>query len=252
MPNSQPTYKPSDEVDFLVIGAGAAGGVMAKELSVAGFSVVVLEQGPHMHEGEFKHDEIGTTFLGALVNDHKKQPNTFRADESQQAVAKPTLTYGRMVGGGTVHFTANYWRFHEIDFVERSRWGAIGNTGFADWPIDYRELERFYTKAEEELGVSGQADANPFEPWRSKPYPLPPLPVKSSGVLFERAARKLGWHPYPAPMAILSKPYRGRGACLNCGFCEGFGCEVRAKSSTLASVIPVAEKTGHCEIRPDS
>lgn len=155
-----------------------------------------------------------------------------------------------MVGGGTVHFTANYWRFHEIDFIERSRWGSIDGTGFADWPIKYADLEPYYTKAEEDLGVSGAAETNPFEPWRSKPYPLPPLPVKSSGVLFENAARKLGLHPSPSPMAILSKPYRGRGGCLHCGFCEGFGCEIRAKSSTLASVIPMAQATGRCEIRP--
>jgi choline dehydrogenase-like flavoprotein len=101
---------------------------------------VVLEQGPYKREAEFVHDEIGTTFLGALVNDTKTQPNTFRTDEAQQARRKPTLTYGRMVGGGTVHFTANYWRFHETDFVERSRWGAIAGTGFADWPIQYEEL----------------------------------------------------------------------------------------------------------------
>jgi choline dehydrogenase-like flavoprotein len=77
------------------------------------------------------------------------------------------------------------------------------------------------------------------------------MPVKSSGVLFERATKKLGLHPFPAPVAILSEPYRGRGACVNCGFCESFGCEMRAKSSTLVSVIPVAQKTGRCEIRPN-
>ena len=53
-------------------------------------------------------------------------------------------------------------------------------------------------------------------------------------------------------MAILSQPYQGRAACVHCGFCEYFGCEMRAKSSTLVSVIPVAEKTGRCEIRPNS
>jgi len=81
---------------------------------------------------------------------------------------------------------------------------------------------------------------------------MPPLPVKSSGVLFERAARKLGWHPFPAPMAILSQPRPGRGACVQCGFCLGFGCEVGAKSSSLVAAIRVAERTGRCEIRPDS
>jgi choline dehydrogenase-like flavoprotein len=78
------------------------------------------------------------------------------------------------------------------------------------------------------------------------------MPVKSSGVLFDRGAKKLGLHPYPAPVAILSQPYQGRAACVNCGFCEYFGCEMRAKSSTLVSVIPLAEKTGRCEIRPNS
>ena len=245
-------FKTSEVVDFVIIGAGGAGGVVAKQLATAGFKLVVLEQGPYLREADFRHDEIKNTFLGALVNDSKRQPNTFRTREEVTAQVKPTITYGRMVGGGTAHFTANYWRFHEIDFIERTRWGSIAGTGFSDWPITYRDLEPYYTQAEEELGVSGVASASPFEPWHSKPYPLPPLPVKSSGVLFERAARKLGWHPFPAPMAILSQPYRGRGACLHCGFCEGFGCEVRAKSSSLATVIPVAERTGRCEIRPHS
>jgi|SRR5215467_4384745 len=57
----------------------------------------------------------------------------------------------------------------------------------------------------------------------SKPYPMPPLPVKSGGVILERAARKLGWHPFPSPMAILSEPRPGRSACVQCGFCESFG-----------------------------
>jgi choline dehydrogenase-like flavoprotein len=81
---------------------------------------------------------------------------------------------------------------------------------------------------------------------------MPPLPVKSSGVLFERGARALGLHPQPAPLAILSQSYHGRPACQHCGYCLGFGCEYGAKSSTLATVIPMAEATGRCEIRPDS
>src|ERR1700676_1756452 len=78
------------------------------------------------------------------------------------------------------------------------------------------------------------------------------MPVKSSSVLFDRGARKLGLHPQTSPMALLPQPYQGRSACVHCGFCEYFGCEMRAKSSTLVSVIPIAEKTGRCEIRPNS
>ena len=128
--------------------------------------------------------------------------------------------------------------------------GAIPGTGFADWPITYAELEPYYTKVEWEIGVSGLAGASPFDPPRTKPYPMPPLPVKSSGVLFERGARKLGLHPFPAPMAINSQPYRGRPACVHCGFCHGFGCEVMAKASTLTTVIPEAEATGAARCGP--
>jgi choline dehydrogenase-like flavoprotein len=252
MNQQQPKYEPSSEVDFVIVGAGAAGGIIAKELSSAGFRIVVLEQGPYLKEKDFEHDEMKTLFQGALVNDIKLQPNTFRKKESSKANQQQAVAYGRMIGGGTVHFTGNYWRFHEIDFIERSKLGPISGTGFDDWPITYQDLEPYYTKAEWELGVSGLAGANPFDPPRSRPYPLPPLPIKSSGALLERGARKLGLHAAPAPMAILSEPYNGRNACTHCGFCESFGCEVGAKSSTLATVIRAAEKTGLCEIRPGS
>ena len=237
-------------MDFVVVGAGAAGGIVAKELATTGFKVVVLEQGPWLHEPDFKHDEIWANQRHGLTNDPRRQPNTRRETDTETATLQPTVTYGRMVGGGTVHFTANYWRFHEIDFTERSRKGAVAGTGLDDWPITYAELEPYYTQAEQELGVSGVA--GPHDPPRSRPYPLPPLPNKPVGVLAERAAQRLGWTASPAPLAILSQPYRGRAACVQCGYCETFGCEMQAKSSTLVTVIPAAVRTGRCEIRPDS
>lgn len=245
-------YRLSDEVDFVVIGAGAAGGVIAKELATTGFRVVVLEQGPYLKAKDFTHDEIDVIFRRALVNDLTKQPQTFRKTADEVAQPKSCVGYARLVGGGSVHFTANYWRFHPEDFRERSTLGSISGASLADWPITYDELEPWYTKAEWDLGVSGLAGSNPFDGPRSKPYPLPPMPVKSSGVLFERGARKLGLHPFPAPVAVLSQPYKGRAACTHCGWCESFGCEVNAKSSTLAACIPAAEKTGRCEIRSES
>jgi choline dehydrogenase-like flavoprotein len=252
MPPSQVKYKTSDEVDFVIIGSGAAGGVLAKELSTNGFRVVVLEQGPYLTEADFVHDEVKVFQENLLTNHPELQPTTFRKTPDEQAKPQRVVAYGRCVGGTSVHFTANYWRFHEIDFVERSKVGAVPGTGLADWPISYADLEPYYTKVEWDVGVSGLAGASPFDPPRSKPYPMPPLPVKSCGVLFERGAQKLGWHPFPAPLAILSEPRAGRSACVNCGFCYGFGCEVGAKSSALASVIPQAERTGRCEIRPNS
>ena len=248
-------FRDSERVDFVIVGSGVAGGTIARELARAGSSVVLLEQGPRLWPANFEHDELKHWFNAGVTNDAVKNPQTFRNDPSRQAEQvsiRPALWYGRTVGGSSVHYTANYWRFREIDFIERSVLGAIPGTGFEDWPLTYAELEPYYTRVEWEVGVSGLAGASPFDPPRTRPYPMPPLPVKSSGVLFERGARKLGLHPFPAPMAINSVPYRDRPACVHCGFCHGFACEVMAKASTLTSMIPEAEATGRCEVRPES
>ena len=252
MTQSKVIYKPSDEVDFVIVGSGAAGGVLAKELSTNGFRVVVLEQGPYLTENDFTHNEVKVFAEHLLTNNPKIRPTTFRKTPQDKTKTQQSILYGTCVGGSSVHFTANFWRFHEIDFIEHSKVGDIAGANFADWPITYADLEPYYTKVEWEIGVSGLAGASPFDPPRSKPYPMPPLPVKGSGVIFERAASKLGYHPFPAPMAILSQPRPGRSACVNCGFCLGFGCEVGAKSTSLSTVIRMAEKTGRCEIRPNS
>ena len=248
-------YETREEVDFVIVGSGAAGGVMARELSRAGFTVVVLEQGKYRRAADFHHDEFGEWFRYELIGNSADHPNTYRrtADEEARvtgAEGLPPAVYARTVGGASVHFTGNYWRFRPVDFDERSRLGPISGTGFADWPITYEELEPYYSKVEWEIGVSGEP--GPDDAYRSRPFPHPPLEVKSSGVLLELGARRLGYTPKPAPMAILSEPRPGRNACQHCGYCIGHGCEYNAKSSTLATMIPEAEATGNCEIRPES
>jgi len=247
--NSQPSYPTREEVDFVIVGSGAAGGVMAKELSVAGFSVVVLEQGPHLQAADFKHDEWGYDVNNDLTwGARKGHPQTFRKTVNDTAETRESvLGYAHNVGGSSVHFSGNFWRFRPIDFIEASVRGPIAGTNFADWPITYDDLEPYYTKVDWEVGVSGLA--GPWDPPRSRDYPCPPLPVKSSDVLLERAAKQMGYTPYPAPVAILSQPHNGRPGCIHCGFCNGYGCEVNAKSSSMASMIPLALASGNCELR---
>jgi len=249
---NQRTYGERESVDFVIVGSGAAGGVLANELATAGFDVVVLEQGPWQQPTDFTHDELAIERENGMLNLSVEAIQTIRTSEAdpKRRNTGRALAYRRGVGGTSVHFAANYWRFHPIDFKERSKWGSISGTGFADWPITYEELEPYYTRVDWEIGVSGAP--GPFDPPRTRPYPLPPVPNKSSGVLLERAARALGLHAQAAPHAILSQPYDGRSGCMACGRCSYYGCEFGAKSSTLATVIPKAVATGRCEVRANS
>lgn len=247
------TFEQRKAVDFAIIGSGSAGGILAKELSVAGFDVVVFEQGPYRKAQDFTHDEYSVIFNSELLGGGPEvSGQTFRHDGSEvaQSPQQPVIRYAQTVGGSSVHFTANFWRFRPVDFKERSLLGPISGTNFADWPITYEELEPYYTKVDWEIGVSGAP--GPFDAPRSRPFPMPPLPIKSSGVLLEKAAKELGLHAQVEPLAILSQPHNGRAPCIKCGYCMFFGCEVGAKSSTLATMIPLAETSGHCEIRAES
>jgi choline dehydrogenase-like flavoprotein len=113
-------------------------------------------------------------------------------------------------------------------------------------------LEPYYTKAEWEIGISGERVDTPFMAPMSKPYPLPPLPIKSSGALFKIASAKLGLTVVPNVAAILTEPYMGRGGCINCGMCSGYGCQTKARSSSAVALLPFAVDTGRCEIRANS
>jgi choline dehydrogenase-like flavoprotein len=250
---NQVTYGLSDEVDFVVIGSGSAGGIIAKELATNGFSVVVLEQGPFRTASDFTHDALSVFVFEELQGGgNRNSMQTFRTDESQ--VAEPPQQrspafYAQGVGGSSVHYTGNFWRLRELDFKERSLLGSIEGTNFADWPIDYAEIEPYYARVDWEIGISGAP--GPDDSFRSRPFPMPPMPIKSSGVLMEKGAKALGWSVQPEPHAILSQPLNGRPACINCGYCMGFGCEADAKSSTLAACIPAALDSGNCEIRAE-
>lgn len=249
-----PEFNTREEVDFVIIGSGAAGGIIAKELSTAGFSTVVLEQGKYRKTSEFTHDEIKYFLNGEWFGAGPRESGmSFREnaeDEPQTGGQQDPALYAKTVGGSSVVFSAHFWRMRPIDFNERSVLGPIEGTNFADWPITYDDLEPYYTKVEWEMGVSGAPGHS--DPPRSRPYPMPPLPINSSGAIMEKAAAALGLHADVQAHAILSRAHNGRPPCLQCGFCAFFGCEVGAKSSSLAAMIPLAEASGNCEIRPES
>jgi len=250
-------FAPSTDVDFVIIGSGAAGGIMAKQLSTNGFKVVVLEQGgwgKYGREHEYTKDEWLNDHPSPddrLMSDPSRQRNTFRRNDKEKASAG-THSYGCVVGGGTVTYGGSSWRHLPWEFNELSHVGPIAGSGLADWPITYEELEPYYTQAEWEMGISGKRVNSPFVAPMSKDYPVGPVPIKASGALFEVAAEKLGLTVINGPIAIISQPYMGRSACVNCGMCSGFGCHVKARSSSAVTMIPLALASNNCELRVNS
>ncbi|MCC7054430.1 MAG: GMC family oxidoreductase [Gemmatimonadaceae bacterium] len=248
----QPSYPTTDAVDFVVIGSGIAGGSVARELTRSGYAVVLLEQGRSVGVEDMEHDELGAFAWPRWTNDPAVSPQTYRKSAADTAKLHNFAAYARAVGGTTLHFTGNFWRFRPIDFRERSARGGVPGAALDDWPITYEELEPYYTAVEYAVGVSGEVGDDPREPMRSKPFPLPPLNATGPGVLLEVGAKKLGWASKAAPMAILSREYKGRQPCHNCGFCLGFPCEWGAKSGANWTMVPEALATGRCELRPHS
>src|SRR6478735_8515095 len=251
------------KTDVVIIGLGAAGGVAVLPLAQAGLDVTALEAGQWLDTRDMAPDEL-------KLNRGLWPPGPQKVQgETPTVRANASLTAGRAVrhpmmnavGGTTLHYWAQSWRLNPWDFKVVSettkRYGASripkGST-VEDWPFGYQELEPYYDKIEYELGVSGQAgningriDArgNVFEGPRKREYPMPPLRWTAFHDKMAAAAKQLGWHPFPGPAAINSRPYQNRSGCMYHGFCNTGGCHVDAKNSTAVTTVPRAQATGH-------
>jgi len=270
----------SEHFDAIVVGLGAVGGILAEQLTAGGLRVLALDKGADYTQEDFhvKHDEVRYYLRGALGTRATTDPVTWRATSRDVARVLPwavgvlgtdePLSGSPSIGsgGGTLHWGSAAYRFREADFKMRSsieeRFGRDAlpeDTTLADWPISYADLEPYYDRTEYEQGVSGEAGnldgviqetGNPFEAPRSRPYPMPPVRQNAGDHAFVEACRRLGYHPFRQPVAINSQEYRGRSACVNCGFCHGYPCHVEAKSTTQVTSIPAAKATGLLDLRP--
>lgn len=220
---SEREYK--DGADVCIVGAGAAGGVLAYELSKAGLKVVIIEAGPFWNpQTDFASDELSMQQLGWQDTRIVSGSNPLTLGHNNS---------GRGVGGGTTHFTGVFLRFHEDDF----RTKTVDGVG-EDWPITYQDIEPYYDKIEKEIAVSGPKHF-PWGPFHG-PYPYPERePISANAELFQLGCDKLGIRSVVAPLAINSAPFDGRPPCINRGFCNQ-GCLPNAKFSTLVHHIPKA------------
>lgn len=264
------------KIEVVTVGAGWTAGIIAQQLTTAGHRVVSIEAGgDRFANPDFahNHDTLYHSLRTGLMFNLSKETWTWRPNPGSPSL--PIRQYGSFhpgvgIGGAGVHWAAQTWRFYPTDFRYHShhveRYGADRipqDCTVQDWGITYEELEPYYDRADYEIGISGQTGnlngailqgGNPFEGVRSRPYPLPPLFRSIPAGMFSEAAQSLGYHPFPQPASILSRAYhdlsgRERAACIYCGFCTRYGCEVDAKASANVSHIPLALDTGRYEIR---
>jgi gluconate 2-dehydrogenase alpha chain len=269
------------DADVIIVGLGAAGGVLASELAGKGARVIGIEKGNSYRPSDFtsKFDEVRFYARGALVPRMATDPITWRPNEQAEAQVLPwasnALGLGNPfqippsigTGGGSINWGAASFRFREADFrmksalIERFGEGALpeGNT-LTDWPISYADLAPYYDRVEWEIGCAGiagnvdgkqVAGGNPFDVPRKRGYPMPPLPRHSSDAPFVAACERLGFHPFPTPAAIATVPFNGRSACTNCGFCHGYPCHVNAKITTN-ELVAAAAAGGNLEVRANA
>lgn len=227
----------ADVADVLIIGAGASGSVAAKHLAENGFKVVCLEQGPKVDNGEFYGDKPEWE----LMSQKRWHPNPNVRDlendypiNTKESDVNP-LMYNA-VGGSTILYAAHWQRFMPSDFVVKTLDGVAD-----DWPFTYEDLEPFYDQMDIEMGTSGLNGDPAYPP--GKAPPLPPMPIGRIGMKAAEGMNKLGWHWWPAPNAIPSKPYGGRNQCVRRGTCLT-GCPERAKASTDHTHWPSALQHG--------
>jgi len=198
---------------------------MFYHLAKSGFRVAALDEGPRFDPFvDFRNDELYAADLFGSVD--------------MEITGSDPVGIGmvKAVGGGTNHYSAVYPRFHRSDFKVKSRDG-VGD----DWPMDYETIEPYYDEVENFLGVSG-LNENPFDEKRG-PFPNPPHRYNGSSRVIERGARKLGLHPNPPPLAILSREFDGRPACNQCGFCFQ-GCMLKDMSNVNNVYVPKTLKLG--------
>jgi choline dehydrogenase-like flavoprotein len=134
----------------------------------------------------------------------------------------------------------------------KREYGHVKGTTLEDWPVTYDDLEPFFEKAEYELGVSGEGGVNPFEGKRGKPFPFPPIDVQPGDEVIRKTVKRMGYHPFIVPLGLITKNHKGRLSCIGHPCCNGYLCEIGAKSTPLTSLLPAALATGNCELIPDA
>lgn len=270
-----------EKVDVVLVGFGWTGAILGQELTDAGMHVLALERGAMQDtptDAEYPKvlDELAYSVRGKLYQDLSKETVTIRHGVNDVAVPyrqHGSFLLGNGVGGAGFHWNGMHYRVLPEELELRTRYETRYGKKFIpedmtiqDFGVTYDELEPHFTHFEYVCGTSGKAGnlngkivegGNPHEGARSKEYPLAPLANTLGAQLFEKAAREVGFNPYPAPAANASGPYTNPygvrlGPCNFCGFCENYGCYMYSKASPQTTILPVLLKKPNFELRTRS
>ena len=225
----------TDDSVVVVIGSGAGGGTVSNELAQKGIKVVLLEAGGRVEIEDFVNNEW-ESFSNISWLDKRTTSGSWRVAKDFPGLPAWIV---KSVGGSTVHWAGASLRFQEHEFKARTTYGEIQGANLLDWPITLGEMQPYYDRAEDKMGVTGTHD-------------IPRLPGNNNYKVLAAGAKKIGYKTFhTGNMAINSQPRDGRGSCQQIGFCFQ-GCKSGAKWSTLYTEIPKGEATGNLEVRPNA
>lgn len=222
--------------DVVIVGAGPSGAVVAHTLASQGLSVICLEQGDWVNSSDLPGNKPEFELLTRTQWHWEPNVRGRSADYPLELTdAEAPLSMFAAVGGSSVVYGAHWMRLMPSDFRVRTLDGVAD-----DWPISYADLDPYYNRVDEFIGVAGLGGDPAFPP---QDFPLPPHPIGVAGLHMGHAMNKLGWHFWPGTQAIPSSAYKNMGQCVRWGVCER-GCPAGAKASFDLAYWPHATAQG--------
>ncbi len=240
--------------DVCVIGSGAGAGPIIYELSRAGLKVCVLEKGDIYNEKDFSKDELvvrKTIYTPNLKDEYHTIEELVEGNWQKFPTYETGWSFwnGNLLGGSSNFMSGYFHRLKPNDFRLASTYGVAKNSNIVDWAISYDELEPYYTKVEELVGVSGEVQAYEFlEPRSTKEFPYPALAENKIVDLIDKSCKELGYKSIKTPRAIISKQKNHRNPCYYSNYCGSYPCSSGAKGSSRASLIKDALLTNNVTI----
>ncbi|CAA6801905.1 MAG: Glucose-methanol-choline (GMC) oxidoreductase:NAD binding site [uncultured Campylobacterales bacterium] len=247
------------QCDVCVIGSGAGAGGIIAELSRAGKKVAVIEKGKFLKKEDFSKDEIAYTKRDIFTPNLKEEFHEIEEFYNGQWQTNTSydlnwsLFNGNIVGGATNFMSGYFHRLRPNDFKLLSTYGKIKGANIVDWPISYEELEPYYTKIEEVVGISGKANNHKYEAPRStKDFKYKALAEHPISNIIDKNCESLGIQTIKTPRGIISEGKDSRSSCYYSNYCGSYGCSSGAKSSSREALIEPNMKTNNITVVAES